>query len=119
MPTPMTPIFRLMSFSCRSSVTQASVLRPVFVDVSLHRLAHVAPGFVRTLLPGEDAGGHDSVEADRRERGEELVPVHLALADVHVLMDRHSGARRIAYIAQSRRRLVIVGVGDMHVREHR
>src|SRR5271166_876826 len=73
---------------------------PIFVDVALHRLAHVSARLVGALLPGEDAGRHDPVEADLGERGEELVPVHLALADVQVLVDRDLRAGRIADVAQ-------------------
>src|ERR1700722_7065006 len=81
-----------------------SFLPPVLVDVALHLLARVAARLVSALLPGEDAGRHDSVEGDRGERGEELVPVHLALADVHMLVDRAPRARRIADVSQARRR---------------
>ena len=54
----------------------------VLVDVALHLGAHERAGVVRLVLPGEDAGGHDPVEADLGERAEEVVPRHLALADV-------------------------------------
>ena len=51
--------------------------------------------------------------------GEERVPVDLALADIHVLVDRHLGAGRVADVAQARRRLVVVGVGDVDMRDQR
>jgi hypothetical protein len=50
------------------------------VDVFLHRPAHEARGVLGALLPGEDAGGHDAVEADLVQGPEEDVPVDLALA---------------------------------------
>ena len=58
------------------------------------------PEFVGALLPGEHTGGEDAVKADRSKASEELVPVHLALADVHVLVDRHLSARRVADVAK-------------------
>jgi hypothetical protein len=92
---------------------------PSLVHVPLDLLAHKAARLIRALLPGEDAGRHDAVEADRGEGSEERVPVHLALADVHVLVDRHLRAGRIADVAEAGRGLVVVGVGDMDMRQRR
>src|ERR1700729_4654811 len=111
----MTPMLSVMSFSFSMRfVSQpwsglAFALRPakVLVDVLLDFLAHEATRVVGAFLPGEHAGGDDAVKADRSEASEERVPVHLALADIHVLVDRHLGARRVADIAQPRRGLVV------------
>ena len=77
------------------------------------------PDVVGAFLPGEDARRHDPVEANLGKRGEELVPVHLALADVHVLVDGDLRPGRVADVAQARRRFVIVSVSDVDMRDER
>ena len=52
-----------------------------------------AGGIVRALLPGEDAGGEDAVEADLAQAAEERLEVDLALADVEMLMDADRSSR--------------------------
>ena len=66
---------------------------PMLVDVALHLVPHEARALLGALLPGEDAGGHDAVEADFGERAEEVVPRDLALADVEVLVHPRGRAR--------------------------
>ena len=86
----------------------ASGLARVLIDVLLYGLAHVTARFVCTFLPGEHAGGHDPIEAYGGERGEEHIPVDLALPNVQVLVDRHPRPRWVADVAQARRGLVVV-----------
>src|SRR6478735_9227633 len=97
MPTPMTPTFTVIlsgPLGCcrwRRPAWAAQLARdaPILVDVAIDLLVHEARGFLRLLFPGEDASGHDTVEAHLVQRAEEHVPVDLALADIEVLV--HGG----------------------------
>src|SRR6266545_5465083 len=80
--------------------------REVLGDPVPHEDARLPGAF----LPGEDAGGHGAVEAGRLEAGEELAEVHLALADVEVLVHPDGRAGRVDDVAQTRRPGVVEGV---------
>src|SRR6478735_1283152 len=86
--------------------------RPL-VEVGADRVAHVGARLTRAVLPGEDAGGDDAVEADALEGGEELGEVDLALPDVEVLVHGDLGAGRVDDVAQPGGGGVVVGVGDV------
>src|SRR5690606_11317777 len=92
-PVPITPILTVLF----------RPLCPVCVDVALHFGAHEAPRGIGLVFPGEDAGGHDPVKADLGEGAEEVVPGHLALADVQVLVDARLRAGRVKDVAQAAR----------------
>src|SRR5262245_50275521 len=98
-PVPIIPI--------RTVIPSTSL--PGFVDVAFNFGAHEPAGLVCPVLPGEDAGGHDPVEADFGERAEEVVPGHFALSDVEMLVDARLGAGRVQDVAEAGAGLVIEG----------
>src|SRR5215217_3160908 len=72
--------------------------RPL-VEVGADRVAHVGARLASAVLPGEDAGGDDAVEADSLQTGEELAEVDLALTDIEVLVHRDLRAGRVHDVA--------------------
>src|ERR1039457_4927488 len=75
----------------------------VFGQVAADLGEVVAGGLAGSFFPGEDAYGGDAVEAGLGEGGEEDVPVHVALADIEVLVDPGRRAGRVHDVAQARR----------------
>ena len=55
------------------------------------------------------------MEADLRERAEEILPRHLALADIEVLVDPRLRAGRVEDVAQTGACLVIESITDVNV----
>src|SRR6476661_4056430 len=72
---------------CRASGGDERGRGVPLVEVGQDRVAHVGARLSGAVLPGEDAGRDDAVEADALETGEELLEVDLALPDVEVLVD--------------------------------
>lgn len=82
-------------------------------------------GLPGPFFPGEDAHGHDPVELQAGQCAEERVPVHLALADVQVLVNargsythrRAAAGAHVDDVAQAGRCPEIQGVRDMNMGE--
>ncbi len=91
----------------------------VLLEVLVHLGEVVAGAVLGPLLPGEHAHRGDPVEAHLGERGEEPVPVHLALPDVQVLVHPDGRAGRVDDVAQAGRAAVVERVGDVHLGEQR
>jgi hypothetical protein len=60
---------------------------PIPVDVTLYLGAHETAGFVGLVFPSKYARCNHAVESDLRQRPEEIMPWHFALANVSVLVD--------------------------------
>src|SRR5919206_2013264 len=78
---------------------------------------HPGAGLAGLVVPAEDAGGEDAVEADPGQGGEGLVEVDVAAADLGVLVDAGGVARRVGDVAQPVGGGVVHRVGDVHVGE--
>src|SRR3712207_167932 len=72
----------------------------VLADQPADRVEHAGAGLAGLVVPAEDAGGEDAVEADPRQGGEGLVEVDVPAADLHVLVDAGGVARRVGDVAQ-------------------
>src|SRR5919107_1989170 len=79
----------------RAAKAPTSMARRLGPQLGRHPLQHPAVDVVGGLLPPEDAHSGEAVERDVAQRREELVPVHLAVADLVVLVDPGVDAGRI------------------------
>src|SRR3712207_1501592 len=89
----------------------------VLADQPADRVEHADAGLAGLVVPAEDAGGQDAVEADPGQGGEGLVDVDVAAADLHVLVDAGGVARRVGDVAQPVGGPVVHRVGHVHVGE--
>src|SRR5437016_7280807 len=85
--------------------------REVLGDLVPHEDARLPGAF----LPGEHTGGHRTVEAGKLKTREELPEVHLALADVEVLVHPDGRTGWVDDVAQPGRAGVVEGVRDVDV----
>ena len=103
---------RTVSAGCARSLL-AELLPAVPVQIVLNPRPHESRRCYRAVLPGKHRVGENPVEAYLGERAEESIPVHLAFADIQVLMHANLGARRVDDVAQPSPMVERIGYMDV------